>query len=743
MVFMILSTASQKQPLILTERREIIPNFGKPQNSFKPDKPNSLVMKILLILFIKIFFVLVMTAQWEPMNGPFGGSINDLNQNNQFQFAATTNGIYRSSNEGRSWNHLTLKEGNNFACLQIGIYNNVILADVVDFVDNSVIRYLFQSQDNGESWRQVNRPDVDWYFNIALNDTHWYLLDLDDLWLSIDQGKNWSHSVLDTTINRINNLKNFDDKIYVVIKNKLYKSNGSFDGFDEITPSSDETIGSIIAFDSLILVKGKGDKLFRSFDYGKTWESKFTGVTDMNNFCKQGLALYCNDYETIYKSIDNGLTWKDQHTKYFSSLAHIMIATDSSLLTGALYAGIKSSRDGGITFHESNFGISACFVQSLALRNGKLFTGSVYLGITGFDIPHAAWDTSYSLSISAEVTDIAFVGQNVMAIAGHQLFKSTNNGLNWTETTPFGITSMPFTFFPFNELIIAGGTPGGYMIFTNKDGTNWNQYSINVNGQQVTSTYLFAKNDHTLFVAKRKLLFRSDDQGFSWDTSMNGLILENQFSFIDKLYAFNDTLAALVLDDASPIYTLYISYDNGITWDPFQEGIPKHIDNSGIRSLTKVDQILLASMYNYTEGVYVSFNHGQSWQSFNEGLDAGGIIEIISDNEYLYAATSGQGVWRRKIADLYTVSTSQIQPDKALNIYPNPSSGNIIVSIDSFLSYKARIVITDIQGALIELMDIYFEGQMQVLTEKIPPGIYILSLQTDRQVYSGKFIIAR
>ncbi len=701
------------------------------------------MMKILLTLFIQTFFVLVMTAQWESMNGPYGGFINDLNQNYQFQFAATPNGIYRSSDEGRTWNHLTLKEGNNFACLQIGIYNSIILADVVDFVDNSVIRYLFQSEDNGESWRQVNRPDVDWYFNIALNDTHWYLLDLDDLWVSLDQGKNWNLSELDTSINRINNLERFDDKIYVVIKNKLYKSNGSLDGFDEITPSSGENIGSFIAFDSFILVKGNEDKFFRSTDEGKTWAISFTGISGVSNLCKQNNTLFCNNYETIFKSIDNGLTWQNQNSNYFSSLAHIMIATDSALLAGSQYAGIKSSRDAGMTFEEANIGISSCFVQSLAIRNGKLLTGSVYEGISRYDMQHATWENNFSLSISAQITDITVVGQNVMAIADSKMFKSTNNGQTWSDITPFANNCRPFNFFHFNQLIISGGMPGYCMNISDADGTNWTQFSIKVNGQHVSSTYLFAKNDLTQFVAKRKVLFRSEDQGFSWDTSMNGLILEDQFSFIDKLYAFNDTIMALVLNDASYLHTLYISYDDGIHWNAFKEGIPINLNDGGIRSLTKVGPILLGSMYNYVEGVYASFNHGQSWQSFNEGLDASGIFEIIADDDYLYAASSGQGVWRRKISDLYTVATNEIHSAAELNIYPNPSNGNINLSIQPLLSGHARLVISDIQGISIESRDIYFDGHMEVDTEKLPQGIYILTLQTAKQAYSGKFIIMK
>lgn len=682
-------------------------------------------------------------GQWEPMNGPYGGYINDLDQNEHFQFAATPNGLYRSGNEGQTWSLLKLETGKTFACLQIGTYGNIILTDALNYVGEKVSRHLFRSEDNGETWKQINRPEVDEYFAIAAAGAHIYLSDTYDLWVSIDQGITWNLSQINPAINRIYSLETFDDKVYVNIGNSLFITNGAFDAFDEITFDSIGYVDTFFASDSLFLAEGNDGKLFRSVDYGKTWDNPFTGLTGWISFCMRDKTLFFNSDDTIYQSTDNGLTWKDQRTKYLSTLTHQMIATDSVLLTGSFYTGIQSSHNEGKTFEAANFGLSACFVQSLALRNGKLFTGSTYKGISIFDTGHAAWDTNYSLNISSIITDITFVGENVMAIAGGQILKSVNNGLNWTDITPFGISPRPYHFFHFNDLILAGGTPGSFLIISDEDGSSWDQYRIMVDGKPITQTYLFAHTESASFVSKRKRLFRSLDQGITWDTSMQGLILESQFSFIDKLYAFHDTIIALEFNDSSYLYTLNMSLDNGTIWETYNQGIPTNAYYGGIKSITKYNSTLIGCMYNEREGIYVSFDHGVSWQPFNEGLDLGAVNETIFDDEYLYAATSGHGVWRRKISDLYTVSITTPAPPNQLLIFPSPSNGNITCSIGTEISGQARMLITDLQGTTLLTEDFILEGQNSIGTSHLPPGMYILSIETANKVYSGKFIIAK
>src|SRR5687768_358789 len=46
---------------------------------------------------------------WEPTGGPFGGDITGLSSSSRTVFAATTRGLYRSTNSGATWD-LTLED---------------------------------------------------------------------------------------------------------------------------------------------------------------------------------------------------------------------------------------------------------------------------------------------------------------------------------------------------------------------------------------------------------------------------------------------------------------------------------------------------------------------------------------------------------------------------------------------------------------------------------------------------------
>ncbi len=700
-------------------------------------------MKYLISFFLSLWILTPLSAQWESMNGPYGGSINDLAQNDNYQFAATSNGIYRSGDEGQTWHHLNLASDKSFACLQIGIYGNIILTDAANYAGAKVNRYLFRSEDNGETWQQLNRPEANWpfYLSIALNSSHIYVADQTDLWVSLDNGVNWNLSQINPAIDYIWSMHSYNDHIYVNAGTELYKSNGLFDDFNTIQFGDFGYAFSFFASDSLYLAEGGNGNLYRSVDGGLTWSNPLNELDGYVSFSSYEDAIYINNSSTIFKSNDQGLTWTDQKSKFFSQLTHTMIATETKLLSGSFYTGIQTSKNEGKTFEESNFGISACFTQSLVIHNNKLFTGSVSKGISGFNLQSETWDSSHSLNILADISDISSFGGSLLAIAGSKLFKSTNAGLSWIETTPFGISNMPFTFFHFYDLILAGGTLGSSMIISNNNGDSWMRYQIKVDGIGVTNTHLFATNDETRFVAKRKVLFRSDDLSTTWDTSMNGLILEDIYSFIDKLYAFGDTIIILEINETSYNYTLNISFDNGHNWQAYDEGLPMKEHFSGIKSITKVGQILLGCMYDAADGVYVSFNNGIHWQPFNDGLLLGGVYEIIHDDTYLYAATSGQGVWRRKISDLHTVSTNPSPAPPEISIYPNPTNGNIWLEMESLPATEASLIISTVQGQVMLSEKIFLDSRTEINTDQLPSGTYILTVKAREQVFSNKFII--
>ncbi|MDX5419956.1 MAG: glycosyl hydrolase, partial [Hymenobacteraceae bacterium] len=92
--------------------------------------------------------------------------------------------------------------------------------------------------------------------------------------------------------------------------------------------------------------------------------------------------------------------------------------------------------------------------------------------------------------------------------------------------------------------------------------------------------------------------------------------------------------------DFSPY--LYKTTDYGKTWTKITSGIPGHHFTRVVRADPKRDGLLYAG----TEyGMYVSFNDGQNWQPFQMNLPIVPITDLTIKNDNLIAATQGRSFW--------------------------------------------------------------------------------------------------
>jgi hypothetical protein len=80
-----------------------------------------------------------------------------------------------------------------------------------------------------------------------------------------------------------------------------------------------------------------------------------------------------------------------------------------------------------------------------------------------------------------------------------------------------------------------------------------------------------------------------------------------------------------------------------------------------------------------------------------------------------------------------------------VGIYPNPGNGNFTLELNNFKAKKAAIVITDINGAIVEKRQVTLSGIRQNVPFKInnKPGIYIVKVISDDGVQTGKVLVER
>ena len=224
---------------------------------------------------------------------------------------------------------------------------------------------------------------------------------------------------------------------------------------------------------------------------------------------------------------------------------------------------------------------------------------------------------------------------DVLYAAGNIVFKSTNEGQSWEPISPDLTRADPATL----------GHTGGPI---NRDSVGAEVYAtvFSFAESSLEAGVLWAGSDDGL-------VHISKDGGENWENVTPSELLE--WSMVTMLEPSSHDAATCYmsttrykLDDYSPY--LYKTTDYGKSWTRINKGIPDHDFTRVIRS----DPAREGLLYAGTEtGVYVSFDDGAHWQPFQLNLPVAPIFDLIIKNNDLIAATHGRSFWI--LDDLTTV----------------------------------------------------------------------------------------
>ena len=115
-------------------------------------------------------------------------------------------------------------------------------------------------------------------------------------------------------------------------------------------------------------------------------------------------------------------------------------------------------------------------------------------------------------------------------------------------------------------------------------------------------------------------------------------------SFIDAGHFDGATAYAAIntlrLDDARP--HIFRTHDGGKTWTEITNGIPANENTNAVREDPKKKGLLYAGT---ERAVYVSFDDGDHWMSLRQNMPATSVRDLMVKDDDLIAATHGRGFW--------------------------------------------------------------------------------------------------
>ena len=606
-------------------------------------------------------------------------------------------GVYRSTDGGRSWTHVGLEATKHISRVRIHPTNPnlVYVAALGDIFGDSQERGVFRSTDCGESWERVLFGDETTGAADLTMDPNNPRIMFATLWEARRKPWNFSSGGPGSTIYRTTD----GGDTWEDISGKKGLPQGIKGRMGvAVSPAKDGRVWAII--------EAEDRGLYRSDDLGETWER----ISDDPKLIQRPW-YYCHvfgdpqDPETVWilnlkcwKSTDGGRTFNevsmphgDNHdlwidpantkrmiqgndggacvsfnggdswsTIYNQPTAQFYRMDADNDYPYRVYATQQDnsaistpSRDlekGAILYADSYFVGSSESGQIAVHPNDPtiIFSGAIGSSAGGGDALHR-YDHKTGQSKIVSVWPEFVYGQGV---------KDHKHRFQWTYPIVFSPHDSG-TLYVAAEVVFRSKNEGHSWEPISPDLTRNDRSKMEASGGPITKDTTFVENFGTIFAFVESphkagvywagsddgLVHISRDCGQNWENVTPPDLPEwATVAIIDQ--SPHDPATAYVaahryrLADNTPL--LYKTKDYGKTWQKITDGIPETQYTWVIRSDTERVGLLYAG----TEmGVHVSYDDGESWQSLQGNLPAVAVHDMKIRGNELAAATHGRSFW--------------------------------------------------------------------------------------------------
>ncbi|HQM36936.1 MAG TPA: T9SS type A sorting domain-containing protein [Candidatus Marinimicrobia bacterium] len=729
-------------------------------------------LKFFNSVFIFILTILsVVNAQWVQTDGNMGRNtaVFSICMKDSIIFAGTDQGVYISKNNGENWTN-SIPNYYNWSYVTVGPKFRSVVTDGDKIY--APLHYAYVSSDDGATWTSLSNT-AHTLTEIGVEGRYVFAGHArgNVLYRSDDGGANWT--AIDS-IPGLGSIVTADSLVLIRTVGEIFRSTDyGYTWVKVLTLSPIWGLYGPIALHGDLVMAGLEEKIFYSYDKGKTWEADTIRLN-----CNAINAIVFNppdlDLETdyiftatdsgIFRSSDNGKTWQPRNngleTKYIYSLAFKTVGTGGApILFAGTGSGIYRSTDFGETWSVTGMPY-----------------GHSYLISTGEDL--------YAASSYKKYYSRTKYGSSSNDSIYHEIYHSPNGGASWIkadggiETGKIG-TSYHNHFYKINSLasIMDGlgnnhlfaafrntySYQGGGIIYSSEnDGESWaevlSDYALSgrTTLQTLSSGAVFAGGSHGIL--------RSMDYGATWDTvSINPVsIFASDNEIIYSGYGDLFTNYKLRPPETVSVNIIYESGDNGDTWTmvdstistdydarPFIaciyaydkylivgrcSSVNNEVPNTGLYYYERIDTgwVVMDSTFAkcevvaltgigsnvyaaaYGNGVYHSDNYGRTWSNISNGLLDTNVTSLVIQGDILFAATPS-GVWKRPLSEIS--GHNFIRPDKGFpkkykltQNFPNPFNPTTTIRYQVPVTSYLTITVYDLLGR--EVVTI-FDGVQQ------------------------------
>jgi photosystem II stability/assembly factor-like uncharacterized protein len=737
-------------------------------------------LKIYLMILVSMVISITLWSDWNPVgpisnNGCILESIKQDPENNQILYAASTSeGIFKSTNNGTSWFCLT----NEFADIPFKtVCVNHLNPEII--YAGTGTGAIFKSMNAGIDWIQVfqhefNRnineivisPDDGSRIYAAIETT--YSLEGGGIIKSINSGEDWEIITGDLNSKNFHALAiDYDNSNIIYAGSKfLYSCDGGFfkseDGGLSWSQSSSESVTEIaidLLDNSTVLMGTDSNGTFRSTDSGETWQQsssdnveffqgeQFSITYDPINtdIVYSGMNPPNNYAPTLYKSIDNGISWnsvtEDLNTPIVFSIC--VNSVNSNVLHAATFNGHYISSNAGLNWSPANHGLAFVKVYNIVINPNEVNTWSIFsnkgLYVTttaGEEWTRSVYTVIPSLYHPEDNTLWGYVGGGSYSDG---IYISYDNGLNW-GVLEWIIHTNHVALNPINPNIVL--VPTDETIWKSENGGyDWSNADNGITEFPVYAVYFDLINPNIVYSISESNVWKSDDTGDTW-INIDGPFDsdENQ----PKELIFDPTNTSVIYIRANS--HLWKSNNYGQDWS---ELILPSTEFSAF-CIDGMNTNILFTGFNGS-GVYLSYDEGQNWESFNDSLSNLQINSFALDPDnysFILTGTDGDGVFYSEYEpENHSINKIPFVNENKLTIYPNPFNPSTTLSFYLKKDCDVEITIYSIKGKKIKslLQSQLPKGEHSVIwngeddfNKIVPSGIYLSKMKIQNKVSSIK-----